>query len=124
VGIGVEHGGPLEWPQLGANADTREIVEDCLGNIRVGGVAVELAGVKAARITRFCEQLLGLGGIVYRGLRRLPVKLEGFGNNASGDFRIAERDCVVNALAINRQARSPPNPFVTPLRFRIPLIGK
>src|ERR1700746_2945866 len=80
-----------------------------------------LAGVEAVGIARFSEELFGLGGIVDR-LRRRPKILEGVGDDAAGNLRIAAGDRRVNAFAIDRQARRAAHALVMPGRLRVPLL--
>src|SRR6516162_4808753 len=122
VGIGLDKSRPLERPQLGADPNRLEVVEQGFGDMRVGGVAEELAGVEATGMSRLSQQLLGLVRVVSRQ-GRLPKELEGVRDDAARDLRIAEGDRVVHGLAVDRKAAGPSNPLVVPGRLRVPLVG-
>ena len=74
-------------------------------------------------MTRLGQELLGLGRIVDGG-RRLPVEVEGVGNDTSGDPGEAKGQCLVDGLVIDGQAGGEPHALVMPWRFRIPLVGE
>ena len=121
--VALEEGGALERPQLGADADRLKVVDHRLGDVGVRGVAVVLAGVEAVGMTRLGQQLLGLGRIVHRS-RRLPVIFESFRDDAAGHPGMAERQRLVDGLAVDRQAGRLPHALIMPRRFRVPLIGE
>ncbi len=75
-------------------------------------------------MARIGEQLLGLLRVVSR-LWRLPEKFVMVGDErVAGDQRVAERQCLVRALAVDRETGGAAHPLVMPRRFRIPLVGK
>ncbi len=118
-----QKGRALDGSQPGADADLTEVVEHGLADIRIGGVAVVFASVEAVGMPRLCKQLPGLGRLVDRG-GRLPKEFEAVRNQAAGQLRVAEGQRLVDALAVDRQARGLPHPRVVPGRFRVPLIDK
>ena len=123
VGVRAEEGRALERPQRGADADGLQVVQDRLGQVRVGRVAEVLARVEAARVAGLGEQPLGTGRII-GDRRRLPEKLEDVGDDAVGDSREAERLGLVDRVAIEGHARRLPHLGVVPGRLRVPLLGE
>src|SRR6185437_11935190 len=53
-----------------------------------------------------------------------PIHVEAFRNDAAGDLGEAERQRLVDAVAIDRKARGPAHPLVMPWRLLIPLIDE
>src|SRR5438034_7985391 len=75
-------------------------------------------------MARLGEQLPGLRRVVNRR-RRLPVILEDVGHERiAGQQRVTERQRLVDALAVDREARGLAHPLVMPRRFRVPLLGE
>src|SRR5712691_4581883 len=105
--IAFEEGRPLERPELGPDADLLDVVEHGLGQAGVRAVAVEFAGVEALRVARFGQQSPGLRRIVCRG-RRLPVVFEDVRNDAAGELGLAERQSLVDGVAVDGEARRAP----------------
>ena len=66
LGIRLEERGAFERPQPALDADFGKIVQERLGDIRIGRVAEEFAGVETVGVSRFRQQFLRLGRIVYR----------------------------------------------------------
>src|SRR5262249_40877950 len=121
--VSLEESRPLERSELRVNAHCLEVVEHGLGKVRVRGVAVVLAGVEAIRVTSVCQQLSGLGRIVYWG-RRLPIVFEAVRDDAAGKLGVAKRQCLVDGLAVDGQAGRESHPLVVPWRLRVPLVGE
>src|SRR4029077_3052960 len=117
-----DEGGPFDRPKFWPDADCLEIIENRLPNVRVRGVPIIVAGVEASWVARLGEQLFGLVRVVDRS-RRLPEELVMVWNDrVAGDQRIAEGQCLVRALTVDRQTGGPPHALVVPGRFRIPLV--
>ena len=75
-------------------------------------------------MARLGEQFFGLRRIVSRFLR-LPIIFEDVGHErVAGQPRIAERQRLVDALAVDREAGGLAYPLVMPRRFRVPLLGE
>ena len=67
---------------------------------------------------------LGLGRVVDRR-RRLPVEIEPLGDDGvSGDFRVAQGQRLVGALAVDGEAGGLAHPHVVPRRLVVPLVGE
>src|SRR5579872_2612172 len=122
--IALDKGGPFNRPQFRADADLQQIVEHGLADIGVGRVAVVVAGVKAVLEARLGQQLLRRLGVIDRW-RRLPEEFVMVRHDRiAGDERVAERQRLVAAVAVDRETGGLAHPWVVPRRFRVPLIGK
>src|SRR3954454_8341513 len=109
---------------MGADAGVAQAVDDRLADIGKGGIAIEWAGIEAAGMAGLGEQLLRRGDVVDRR-GRLPVKLEMRRDKAvSVKPRMAEGDCVIDALAVDRQVHGAAHPDFRPRRFWVPLFGE
>src|SRR5262245_60419570 len=100
-----------------------KIVEHGLAEVGVRGVAVIVAGVEALGMTSLGEQLQSLEAVM-DGSRRLPVVLEAVRNDTSREFRVAKRQCLIDAHAIEGKARRQAYARIGPRRLRVPLVGK
>src|SRR5215831_10633064 len=87
-------------------------------NIRVRAVAIKETGVETPGIACF-----SLRRIVNRGWR-LPIEIEAIGDDAVGDFAIAEEQRLVHAVAIEREIGRLTHPQIVPRRLGIPLVGE
>ena len=57
--------------------------------------------------------------------RRLPEKVVAVRHDrVAGDLGVAERQRIVGALPVDRQAGGAPHPRVMPRRFWVPLVGE
>ena len=66
LGIRLEERGALERPQPAVDSNFGKIVQERLGDIRIGRVAEEFAGLEAVGMSRFRQQFLRFGRIVYQ----------------------------------------------------------
>ena len=66
LGIRLKERGAFERPQPALDADFGKIVQERLGDIRIGRVAEELGGVETVGVSRFRQQFLRFGRIVYQ----------------------------------------------------------
>src|SRR5215470_6261095 len=121
--VGLEEGGTLQRHELDLDAYRLEVVHHDLGEVRVGGVAIEVACVEAVRVAGVAEELLGARDVEDRG-RRLPEELEVVGDDAAGDLGMAERQGLVDRGAVDGEAGGESDALVVPRRLRIPLIGE
>src|SRR6266850_400311 len=78
--------GALERPQPRADSRRLQVADHRLGRVGRGHIAGILAGVEAVRVPGLREEPLGAGRIVGVG-RRLPVEVEGTGDDAERDPR-------------------------------------
>src|SRR6185369_13519795 len=61
----LDEGGPLDRPQLGADADRQKIVDRDLADIGVGAVAEIVAGIETVAKSGLGKELFGPGGIEF-----------------------------------------------------------
>src|SRR2546427_2054172 len=113
----------LHRPDSAANADGLQITRHRFAHRDVGGIRIEVAGVEPARVAGRGQELLGPCGIVWRRVER-ERELEDPGNDRARRTREAERLCLIQGLAIDRQAGREADALVVPRGFRIPLVGE
>src|SRR5436853_7928823 len=80
VGIALLECRALERPELRANADGVQRVDDGLAGNRGRGIDDVVTGIQPVRISGLGQELLGASGIVPRRRRR-PEGVEGGGND-------------------------------------------
>ena len=90
-----------------------KVVEHRLGKVREGRVAIIVAGVEAVGEARVRQQPPCLGRIEYGGWR-FPVEFEVVRDDAFGNFGIAEKQRLINGVAVDGKVCRPPHPFVVP----------
>src|SRR5262245_50514384 len=123
-GVGLEERDALNRPELGPDADRAETIYHRLADVGVRGIAIVVSGVEPFGMTSFAQQLLCLFTIVNRR-GRLPEGFEIVANNrVSADKRMPKDERVVDAFAVNREARRTAHALIMPRRLRVPLLGK
>src|SRR5262249_36849907 len=123
LSIRLDEGGPLERPEFAADAHLLEVVEHGFGEAGIRAVAVIFAGVEALRVARLDQQSLGLDRIVGRSWQ-LPVVFENVRNDAASKLGLAERQSLIDGVAVDSDIRGAPHPLVMPRRLRVPLVGE
>src|SRR5262249_548812 len=121
--VALEEGRPFERPELGPYAHLLEVVEHRFGEVRVRAIPVVFAVVEALGTCCLGWKSPSLDRIIGRG-RRLPVVFEDVGNDAAGELGLAERQRLVDGLAVDGKVRRAPYPLVVPWRARVPLVSE
>src|SRR5439155_15381852 len=116
-------GGPLHGPDTRLDADGLKVGRERLAHRGVGRPRVEVAGVEAAGIAGFGQELLRPRRIEGRWLEGLR-ELERARDDAAGRLRKSERLGLVERLPIDGVTGGQPHAPVVPRRLRIPLVGE
>src|ERR1051325_11702360 len=66
---------PLQWAQSGMYSDRAQVIVRRLSKVRIGTVAIVVAGIEAVGIPGFREKLLRLLRVIH-GFGRLPEEFE------------------------------------------------
>src|SRR3989441_179543 len=121
LGVRLEEGRQLEWPELHPDADRSKVVDD--GLLDGSDVAEVFARIEAVRIAGLSQKLPRLGGIVEVG-RRLPVEVEVAWDDAPSDPGESQGLGVIDGLAVDGVVCGEAYAPVVPRRSRVPLISE